>query len=763
MKRKIISFILMFTIVANLLSLSGCNNRGKEANSDVITKGEWITMLGDAMGMNDYASSDPYFTDVGVEDPLFPYVQSCKEWGALQFEVNGELHPDDRATKKFMAITAALASGTMDTENASETDALAHAVQLGLIEDEENLSSHITPSDAKNTVTATTQAYLDAAEEDVVEIDFADGVVDLSSSSNVSITDGSSITIPATLAETLDNGAVLIVPGDIMDPFGVARKVTSISIQGEYAYLQTEEPEFEEIFDSYKVYGSGVPNLAGMQLADGVSSGISASTLDGHIANNSLIMDNLVYSGENIQPEQTAKGINIDLKVNFTKGTISVTPEWDDNKVTVERLIPEALRARGDIGMSPTDDLGKIFEKSNFTAKSIPLGVDENGNPHLDSNGIEQVLNVTDKFKGGYAFTGKISLKNIYVESGFEFKKVVGIPVGIKRAVVEINCETEISANLKGTVTEELTIGSLPIPIAGGLSVKLDFVLYADASGEIEVRAELANNTKFEYNSGNTKKVTTKDASTSIEVAANLEIGIAPTAILRILGIDVIDVKIKVGVNGSSSAVVQLGQTAKTLSDGNKKIQGYTLWGQIVLETEVSLPVITLEAGTKKTLANRLKISGKWTLVSSEDAPIKWKPEPLNQKWPLFEIDILSEIDKDENIDSSKENDLWWASDVSQLDLKEYSVLLSLNDAPYQLELDMHGADKSPDVVWNSDDISVVKVDKNGILSPQGSGFATVTVSLKEDSSIFVKCTVFVGESDENDWEFLPADMALNI
>ena len=760
MKRKIISFILMIALMANLLALSGCGKSEDNSNSEVLTRGEWIVILGDAMGMTDYANSESYFSDVGIEDTEFAYVQSCKEWGTLQFEIGEEFRPDDDATKEFVAITAVLASGAMETEGVSENDVLAQAIQLGLIENDRSLSEHVTLSDAKRTAETTTRIYLDIAEEDIVEIDFADGVVDLSALNGISFIDNSTVIVPANVVETIENGAVLIVPGNAMDPFGVAVKVTSITIQGNYATIQTVEPELEEIFDSYKVYGSGVPDLGGLQLADGVTMGNSNAALSWSTADTNLAVNNLVYSGEAVYTEQTAQGISLNFNINFTKGTISVAPQWDDNKVTIERLIPEELRLRGDIGMSPSDDLGKIFEKSNFTATTIPLGVDENGNPHLDSNGMEQVLTVTDKFKGGYTFTGGVSLNNVYVESGFEFKKVIGIPTGIQRAVVELNYESQINANFKGTLSEELTIGSLPIPVAGGLSVKLDLVLYADACGEIVVRAELSNNSKFEYNKGNLKKATTKDASTSVEAAVDLEIGVAPTAILRVLGINVIDVRIKVGVEGNCSAVLQFGQTVKTVSEGNKEIQGYTVWGQVVLETEVSLPVISLEVGTKKTLANKLKITGSWTLVSAEDAPIKWKPELLNHKWILFEIDIMSEIGKDSELDSAGSEDLWWVSDASQLDLKEYSVMLSLNDSPYQLELDLHGASEAPKVIWDSDDTTVVKVDKDGVLSPQGVGLATVTVSLASDPDVFVKCTVFVDGGSNEDWEFLPADMA---
>ncbi len=766
MRKRLIALILAVGIMIGILSGCPNNDLGTQTEEDRdVTRGEWVAMLGDAMGMTEYANDEAYFADVDPEDDIFPYVQSCQEWGVFAFEEDGQFLPDEPATAEFMAVTAALASSSIgEEEGISEDEVLEYAAQVGLVGEGDDPSDSVSLSDAQDAAETAVQVYLDTAEEDVAEIDFADGVVDLSATDPDDISyDGPTVTMPADVAQVLTTDRVFIAPGDAMNPFGIAMKVTEISIQGDNAVIQTVQPELEELFDSYKVYGSGAPDLNSVQTVPGVSMGTSATNLSGSAQGNGYVLDDLVYSDDPVLGKDTAHGLSLNFSVNFTKGTISVAPQWNDNKVTVERLIPEQLRARGDIGMSPSDDLGKIFEKSNFNATTIPLGTDENGNPRLDSNGMEKVLTVSDKFKGGYELTGNVGLNDVYVETGFEFKKVFGIPVGIRRVVVEVNCKTQIDVTFKGTLSEEVTIASFPVPIAGGLSVGMELVLYVDLDGEVQLRTELSHNTKFEYNNGNLKKVTNKDASTSLEAAVNLEFGAAPTAILEVFGIDIIDVKVKIGVHGGSAATLQYGMTEKKVSDGNKTTDGYTLWGQIVLKTKVSLPVITLETGTKKTLANKLSITGSWDLVSKDKAPITWEPAALNHKWPLFELEIPGKVNEpDENGENAEgENETWWASDTSQLDLKEYTVFL--DDAPYQLELDLHGSDTTPKVRWESDRPSVATVDSKGLVTPHDPGFATITVSLKDDPNVYVKCTVYVESYSNKDWEFLPADLAFAV
>ncbi len=93
MKRKIISLLLLFVLVANLLPLNGC---GQEEDAGAVTRGEWIAMLSEGFGMDSYTEDTPYYSDVTSGTDLFPYVQSAAEWDVLSIFTDDTLelsHP----------------------------------------------------------------------------------------------------------------------------------------------------------------------------------------------------------------------------------------------------------------------------------------------------------------------------------------------------------------------------------------------------------------------------------------------------------------------------------------------------------------------------------------------------------------------------------------------------------------------------------------------------------------------------------------------
>ena len=88
------------------------------------------------------------------------------------------------------------------------------------------------------------------------------------------------------------------------------------------------------------------------------------------------------------------------------------------------------------------------------------------------------------------------------------------------------------------------------------------------------------------------------------------------------------------------------------------------------------------------------------------------------------------------------------------------SYVITLNGESRQLELDLAEGETAPAVVWSSDDPSVATVDSSGVVSPVSTGYTIITAALLDNPSVYVKCAVYVEEIGEENWEFLPADMA---
>lgn len=738
MKKRFLAILLITATLLQLGSLSGCkqDTSSDDPSQKTMTRGEWIALLGQTLGMSDYQSDKSYYQDISSDSDIYPYVQSCHEWGVLSGD--GDFNADAVATPEFVAATAALATGTVPDELLGDEKAIQeYAQEKGLLPDgRKNVSIESGLAIAESSK----QIYIDDHHEDTVEVTWADGVVDLSELSDISIA-GSQVTISTEQAESLAVGSVFMSPAE--GGTLVARKVTSLRTENGETIIQTEEPDLGEVFDEVVLYDSSAPDLSSAILADGITAG--------PVANPTIVTNGMegIYIDDLVNRETKGfatgtKGVGFTLNVNFTKGTTAISPKWEDHKFTFSELTP-TFPVDTVIGASPQDDLGKIFEKTSLVAVA-PITYGDL--VLVDENGWERTINVENKFEGGYEITGTIGIKDLYIETGFEFKKFFGIPTGIKKVVIETNGAFTTNLSLKGTLSEELSIATLPINVGGIGTVDVELILYVDASGELQIRADVTQNVKFEYSGGNIKKTKQNEQSVSGEATIEAEAGPKLKVTLKIVGIKIIDVAISAGLNFDFEAKEKISRIINTVDSYDKEIKTSTWTYSIAFESHIRLPIVTLKIGyDTQTLANKLQIKYSWDMISKENAPVDWKPSMLNYETAIWTYEEKEELDKET---VNKEND--------RFDLKQYTLIL--NGEPQQLELEVADGKKAPKVIWSSENPDIATVDDSGIVSPVSTGVTVISVTDKKDPSIVVKCTVIVQEIGENNWEFLPADMS---
>ena len=133
----------------------------------------------------------------------------------------------------------------------------------------------------------------------------------------------------------------------------------------------------------------------------------------------------------------------------------------------------------------------------------------------------------------------------------------------------------------------------------------------------------------------------------------------------------------------------------------------------------------------------------------------------VNYEWVFWEETVLT--DGEGNVTASDsstagEEDGVGASNEDRLDLTTY--VMTISGESKQLELELDEGEAAPAVVWTSDNPDVARVDDTGLVTPVSTGYTIITVSLQSDPSVYVKCAVYVEELGEENWEFLPADMA---
>lgn len=739
MKKRSLAVLLAAAMILQLCFLPGCTQQPSgEADQKALTRGEWIALLGRTLGMSNHQGNTPYYLDIDPTSEFYPYIQSCCEWGVLSGD--GQFNADEAATPEFVAVTAALATGTVPDDILGDEAAIKkYAKEHGLLPDN---GKTVSAADALNIAESAQQTYMDDHHEQVTDITWADGVVDLTQSSNVSM-EGTQVTIPEDQAESLTVGSVFMVPAP--DGTMIARKVTSLSTENGQRIVQTEVPDLGEVFDELTLYDSAAPDPADAILADGVVIGPAANPLTAGNETGNIFIDDLVDRGITNITTTTTSGRSFTFNINFTKGTASISGGSENKSLTVEQLIPP-FADDSVIGASPRAQLGQIFKKSNFIAVDT-FSIDDLA--AIGEDGWSCELDMENTLKAGYEITGSIGINNFYVETGFEFKKFWGIPTGIKRVVIEVNGDFVTNLTLKGTLSEELSIATLPINVGGIGTVKVELLLYVDASGELQVKAELKNNIKFEYSDGNTKRTRRSEQSASCEATIKAEAGPKVKVKLEVVGIGIIDAAVSFGINFTFGAKEKISRVTNILqtSQGRKELSTWTY--SLSFESHVRLPIITLKVGyDPQTLANKLNIKFSWDLISKENAPVDWKPPLLN-----FDVTLWTYTETKPLPDDGQEEE-------NRFNLKQY--ILVLTDTAQQIELEALDGKPLPKIRWASENPGIATVDSSGRVTPVSGGVTVISAADEENPDIILKCTVIVQDAVNNKWEFLPPDMDLS-
>lgn len=739
MKKRSLAVLLAAAMILQLCFLPGCTQQPSgEADQKALTRGEWIALLGRTLGMSDHQGNTPYYLDIDPTSEFYPYIQSCCEWGVLSGD--GQFNADEAATPEFVAVTAALATGTVPDDILGDEAAIKkYAKEHGLLPDN---GKTVSAADALNIAESAQQTYMDDHHEQVTDITWADGVVDLTQSSNVSM-EGTQVTIPEDQAESLTVGSVFMVPAP--DGTMIARKVTSLSTENGQRIVQTEVPDLGEVFDELTLYDSAAPDPADAILADGVTIGPVADPLAATSATTDIYIDDLVNRGTDQATAIGTESSDFVLEINISKGNISSSKEPDSNQLTVDQLIP-SFADDSVIGASPREQLDQIFKKSNFTAAD-PFTI--SNLKAIDEDGWSSKLNMKNQYEAGYEITGSIGIHNFYIEPGFEFKKIFGIPTGIKRVSLEVNGDFITELTLKGHLSEELSIATIPVPVWGIGTVQVELLLYVDASGELQIKAEVKNNVKFEYSDGNIKKARHSEQSSSCEATLDAECGPKLKFTLEVCWIPIIDAEISIGVNFSFDATEKVTHVKNVVSTAEGR-QALSTWtGSIAFESHLRLPIITLKVGQdSSTLANFIGIRHSWVLISEEEAPLDWRPPLLN-----FDVTLWTYTETKPLPDDGQEEE-------NRFNLKQY--ILVLTDTAQQIELEALDGKPLPKIRWASENPGIATVDSSGRVTPVSGGVTVISAADEENPDIILKCTVIVQDAVNNKWEFLPPDMDLS-
>ncbi len=768
--KRWLSFLLIISILVGMLScLSGCSKKGNE----IISRAEWIELLGSEFGLDEFVSKENSFSDVKETDEIYNYVQSCLEWGVLDASEGSKFNPTENATVDF-ALSTALSAADVNLGDVSEEE---YARDKGIIGKAYlDYKGNLTRAKAEDVVDWAKDLYLNQEKEPVENVVLNESVENLKETTQVLNASGDTFTLSGAGVQDVAEGDIIILPASAEYPDGYARKVVSLSQGNGAITIETVDPTVEELCADLEVSTVVVPEKEDIVLGDGVS--WSDGVVPTNVSGDEFQIQNLLPdSQDKLVLGDTSKGLDFSVNVNFTKGKISLADNWkgllgatleNDGKIKLSKDfdslfgVGEKVTVGGEYPFSVwstvPNDAGKLFEKSCTIPDKTLFGSDpydntaaieayKAGNMSLDELKKElnltadqkekEVASMTNKFAGSYEITGALSIKNLYVEPEVKAKKVFGVPVGIEKLGVEVNYDVSSSLSIKGKLTEELTVCTCPVPVGGtGITVEVKLILFADFNGQLTVRAEISNNTKMEIENGKTKKTSNNSSSVSADFSATLDVGPGLKVDVLLYGIRMIDTKLTCAVRLKTNMGVSYGTTYSTTDEEitiNRKTKCY-------LTGKGYVPIVKLSVGYDgKSLASKLKLSFSWEIVGEKTA---YQFDMFNFDYTIWEETLTMKLRDEDDKEDEDEN---------QKNLGDY---LKIDD--YYINMDDGETAKisisnlpegytEGDLIWSTEDAGIATVSGGMVVA---NDYGSTTISVQTSDGVYsCYCAVHVSSS----------------
>lgn len=236
-KKNYIFILIAICAVLLVFAVVYIVERNSTEDENIVTRYEWIQMLGEQFGINEYANELPYFKDVDSDNPYFAYVQSAVEWQVI--DADSAFDGEDYASGQFIALTAIKAIGEskfkicFDTEDAITDDVyIESAVEHGLVE-EEKLKKGFSKEECEQVLEHLQNLYFgEFWKDDYSNITYQNDVIELSAEdvlrSNV---DGSEIVVTGNMINSFEVGNTIVFEQEDTK-LKFAREITGISSDG---------------------------------------------------------------------------------------------------------------------------------------------------------------------------------------------------------------------------------------------------------------------------------------------------------------------------------------------------------------------------------------------------------------------------------------------------------------------------------------------------------------------------------------------------
>lgn len=381
MGKKMTALLSLLLIMAAMLC--GCHNNSDDAGtSEGLAKDEWIGLLGDKFGYNDYESTDNFYSDVAADNVYYNEIQACAEWEILPEQ--GTLEPDNRATWQYAIETAVRAIG-IDKINSAEIG--VEVTEDNLVEfftskianvDAESLDMELTETDADLILVYAYDYATSLTLPERMEFTYNDGVTEVSADAITLKGDG--VTALVRDGSSYKEGDVIYIePSDESEAY--AMRVNAVD--GDR--ITYEQAGMEDIYQELQISGTYEATIIDVEPAEGVNISFAKNTSERDFyAVNTLVslpkattMENKEELSNTVFLSDKNESGNKKIKFNTkTKQEASLEVTISDITATpdVDFGILAGLK-KADITLSFKDEVIANYKiEATATSEQIPLG-----------------------------------------------------------------------------------------------------------------------------------------------------------------------------------------------------------------------------------------------------------------------------------------------------------------------------------------------------------------------------------------------------
>ncbi len=531
MKKILALLVVTAMLTTTLFTFVGC---GATTPETALSMGQWVTLIADSFGLQNYTEEKPYFSKVSNSDPTFSAFQAAAEWGIIAS--SDDISASTPVTWNDVLVSLVNAGEFLDAD-ASREEKIEYAIQnfdpsirvywgdryikmkqavplLDIAQEQwanktytqkiekaqfaDTVTDHITDTDIEyvaleNTVTSSSDALKSLKVGDVYTLP-------ANATQSASINKVESI-------EIIDD-QVIITNDESFTEDAVAPFIEEVKIQ------ETSSPDFTKILGIYDENGDPINfEIEDTASADGMAAQFGQRKIS-----------NLTHTPDQSQPAITPLGIfdkvKGTLKFKVKEYAISLSTTKDDVSLELSKEISKATnRFR--------KQTQKIYVKTSIKDVELTRDVDYSWGV-LHSATVKLDYNTT--IEGGIKTEreGKIGGA---VADGEQHSQSLAATLKQYKSALE-NLNKDIRDN---KCQDEIYICKLSI--ADCFLASVDFIIKGkiSAEGDIKIVVELDGSQGVEYKNGKFRYIKTKNIDVDFAAEATLEATISPGVEITLL------------------------------------------------------------------------------------------------------------------------------------------------------------------------------------------------------------------------------------